>query len=90
MPRLALPHPQADCPTWLKLTALEYHFATQCIPTPGAWWAHQLPPVLLRLGVAATLLIEIPLPFLLIAPSVTLRRLGAVGEGLGARGYVIC
>ena len=25
---------QADCPTWLKLTALEYHFATQCIPTP--------------------------------------------------------
>ncbi len=28
---------QALCPTWLKLTACHYHFATQCIPTPLAW-----------------------------------------------------
>ena len=28
---------QAHCPTWLKLTACHYHFATQCIPTPLSW-----------------------------------------------------
>ena len=52
---------QARCPTWEQLTALEYHFATQPIANPLAWLAHQLPPVLLRFGVAATLMIEIPL-----------------------------
>ena len=68
---------QADCPTWQNLTALEYHFATQCLPGPFAWHAHQLHPFLLRLGVAATFVIEIPAAFLLIVPSVTVRRVGA-------------
>ena len=68
---------QADCPTWQNLTALEYHFATQCLPNPFAWYAHQLHPFLLRLGVAATFVIEIPAAFLLIVPSVTVRRVGA-------------
>ena len=68
---------QADCPTWINLTALEYHFATQCLPGPLAWYAHQLHPFLLRLSVAATLWIEIPVAFLLIAPFVKLRRIGA-------------
>ena len=68
---------QALCPTWLRLTALEYHFVTQCIPTPLAWWAHQLPPIFLRLGVAATLLIEIPATVLLLAPTASVRRFGA-------------
>jgi hypothetical protein len=57
---------QANCPTWKNLTALEYHFATQCLPGPFAWHAHQLPPILLRLGVAATFVIEIP--FFLFTP----------------------
>ena len=30
---------QAQCPTWTDLTALNYHFATQCLPTPIAWCA---------------------------------------------------
>lgn len=68
---------QSQCPTWEKLTALEYHFATQCIPTPLAWWAHQLPPTLLRLSVAATILIEIPYTFLLVLPFRFSRRVGA-------------
>ncbi len=68
---------QADCPTWINLTALEYHFATQCLPGPLAWYAHQLHPFFLRLSVAATLWIEIPVAFLLIAPFVKLRRIGA-------------
>jgi hypothetical protein len=34
---------QSKCPTWLGLTALEYHFATQPLPLPLGWYAHQLP-----------------------------------------------
>ena len=30
-------------PTWRQLTALTYHYETQCIPTAIAWYAHQLP-----------------------------------------------
>lgn len=67
----------ADCPTWMNLTALEYHFATQCLPGPLAWYAHQLHPFLLRLSVAMALLIEIPAAFLLIAPIPSWRRVGA-------------
>mmetsp|Transcript_8643 Transcript_8643/g.12947 ORF Transcript_8643/g.12947 Transcript_8643/m.12947 type:complete len:677 (+) Transcript_8643:78-2108(+) len=67
----------ADCPTWLDLTALEYHFATQCLPGPFAWYAHQLHPFILRLSVAMTLLIEIPMAFLLIFPISRWRRFGA-------------
>ena len=42
---------KADCPTWQELTALEFHFATQPLPTPLSHFAHSLPPILLRLGV---------------------------------------
>lgn len=68
---------QADCPTWHHLTALEYHFATQCLPGPLSWWVHQLNPLLLRMSVAATLVIEIPLAFLSIAPTRQMRAFGA-------------
>ena len=67
---------QANCPTWDNLTALEYHFATQCLPGPLAWHAHQLHPLLLRLSVAITLLIEILLPFLLLVPLQKCRIIG--------------
>eukprot|EP00959_Pyramimonas_sp_CCMP1952_P250471 5235224-Pyramimonas_sp.AAC.1 len=68
---------QASCPTWLHLTALKYHFATQCIPTPLAWWMHQLPEVLLKMGVAATLWLEGPLTWLLLCPLRAPRIVGA-------------
>jgi len=68
---------QAECPTWQNLTALEYHFATQCLPGPLAWYAHQLPPFLLRLGVATTFVIEIPATIFLIVPWLRIRRIGA-------------
>lgn len=68
---------QSMCPTWLHLTALEYHFATQCLPTPLAWFTHQIPFPFLRIGVASTLLIEIPFTFMLIAPNVKVRVVGA-------------
>lgn len=69
---------QANCPTWLDLTALEIHFATQCLPGPLAWHAHQLHPFLLRLSVAITLWIEIPAALLLVVPNRAIRCTGAV------------
>ena len=69
---------QARCPTWSDLTALEYHFATQPLPTPLSWYAHQLPPSLLRCSVLMTLVIEIPVTLLLVAPIRSARRVGVV------------
>uniref|UniRef100_U3ESK7 Lipase maturation factor n=1 Tax=Micrurus fulvius TaxID=8637 RepID=U3ESK7_MICFL len=60
------------CPTWWGLTALTYHYETQCIPTPSAWFAHQLPIWLQKLSVVATYVIEIAIPPLFFVP---LRRL---------------
>ncbi|XP_014900225.1 lipase maturation factor 2a [Poecilia latipinna] len=60
------------CPTWWGLTALTYHYETQCIPTPLAWFAHQLPVWWQKLSVVGTFVIEIPVPFLFFSP---LRRL---------------
>jgi len=60
-------------PAWQDLTALEYHFWTQPLPTPLAWYAAQLPPWLLTAGTAATLVIELGCVFLIFLP----RRLRA-------------
>jgi predicted DCC family thiol-disulfide oxidoreductase YuxK len=60
-------------PTWHDLTALEYHFWTQPLPTPLAWFAAQLPSWLLIGGTAATLVIELGSVFLIFLP----RRLRA-------------
>lgn len=68
---------QANCPTWLHLTACHYHFATQCIPTPLAWYFHNLPGILLKLMVALTLYFEIPASFLILGPWKWLRLFAA-------------
>uniref|UniRef100_A0A667Z6G6 Lipase maturation factor n=1 Tax=Myripristis murdjan TaxID=586833 RepID=A0A667Z6G6_9TELE len=60
------------CPTWWGLTALTYHYETQCIPTPLAWFAQQLPVWWQKLSVVGTFVIEIAVPFLFFSP---LRRL---------------
>ncbi|KAM3609466.1 uncharacterized protein V6R79_015311 [Siganus canaliculatus] len=60
------------CPTWWGLTALTYHYETQCIPTPLAWFAHQLPVWWQKLSVMGTFVIEIATPLLFFSP---LRRL---------------
>ncbi|KAI2504273.1 hypothetical protein MHU86_10200 [Fragilaria crotonensis] len=69
---------QARCPTWLNMTALEYHFSTQCLPGPLAWHAQQVHPFLLRCGVAVTLWVEIPGTILLLMPFAPMRRTGAI------------
>ncbi|MFQ5514029.1 MAG: lipase maturation factor family protein, partial [Myxococcota bacterium] len=53
---------------WHRLTALSYHFQTQCLPNPVAWLAHQLPAQFLKLSVLAMFCIEIGVPFLFFLP----------------------
>jgi uncharacterized membrane protein YphA (DoxX/SURF4 family) len=55
-------------PTWRGLTALEYHYWTQPIPTPLAWYASHLPPALQVLSCAFMFVVELALPFLVFAP----------------------
>lgn len=67
----------AGCPTWLNLTATTYHFATQCIPTPLARIAHEVPLFLHKFFVASTLFLEGPAAFVLVVPHAGLRAVGA-------------
>lgn len=67
---------QSGCPSWFNLTALNYHFATQCLPTPLAWWASKLPAMVLKLGVWLTLVIEFPATLLLLSPVEAHRKMG--------------
>lgn len=72
-------------PNWWGLTALDYHFETQPLPSVLAWYAHHLPAGVLRAGTAATLIVEIALPllaFLPRRPRLLLALCVAVFEGL--------
>lgn len=55
-------------PSWSGLTALNSYFEVQPLPTPLAWYAHQLPEWLLKTATAATLVIEILVPFMMFLP----------------------
>lgn len=54
--------------TWRDLTALRYHFETQPLPTPLAWYVHQWPSWLLDTGVVVTLAVELVVVFLIFLP----------------------
>ena len=55
-------------PTWHDLTALTYHYWTQPIPTPLAWYANRLPLAIQELSCAVVFVVELALPFLIFAP----------------------
>jgi hypothetical protein len=55
-------------PAWSGLTALNTYFEVQPLPTPLAWYFHQLPEWLLRFGTAGTLFVEILVPFMMFLP----------------------
>jgi hypothetical protein len=61
--------------TWRNLTALNYHYETQPLPTPLAWYAHQLPESLQAISCAVVFVVELIVPFLFLMP----RRLRIVG-----------
>jgi len=65
-------------PTWWSLSALSYHFQTQPLPTPIAWYADHLSPGTLMVATAATFVIELLLPFFIFCPR-RLRFVAAFG-----------
>ena len=64
-------------PTWSSLTALNFHYETQPLPTSLGWYAHHLPEWFQKFSVAGMFGIEIAVPFLIFAPR-RLRFLGAI------------
>src|SRR2546422_9495038 len=61
-------HDDPRMPTWHNLTALTYHYETQCLPPWTAWYAHQLPLWSQKLSCAVMFAIELGLPFLGFGP----------------------
>ncbi|HLI34774.1 MAG TPA: lipase maturation factor family protein, partial [Terriglobia bacterium] len=64
--------------SWRNLTALAYHYETQPLPTPVAWYAFQLPLWVQKCSTAGVFVLELGVPFLIFAP----RRLRLMGCGL--------
>ncbi|MBA2270501.1 MAG: lipase maturation factor family protein [Chthoniobacterales bacterium] len=54
--------------SWWDLTALNYHFETQPLPTVLGWWAHQAPLWLQQFSTVFVLVVETIVPFLIWAP----------------------
>jgi len=65
-----------DC--WWNLTALDYHYWSQPLPTMFGWWADQSPEWFKHFSVAFCLIVEIIVPFLIWAP----RRPRLIAAGL--------
>jgi predicted DCC family thiol-disulfide oxidoreductase YuxK len=65
-----------DC--WWNLTALDYHYWSQPLPTIFAWWADQLAEWFKHFSVAFCLVVEIIVPIFFWAP----RRLRLIACGL--------
>ncbi|HUL41931.1 MAG TPA: lipase maturation factor family protein [Burkholderiales bacterium] len=65
-------------PTWRNLTALSYHFQTQPLPTPLAWYVDHLPLGVLMAATAVTFLVELVLPLFIFCPR-RLRFVAAFG-----------
>ncbi len=55
-------------PTWANLTALNFHYQTQPIPSPVAYYVYQLPAWLHKLSVGGVFFIELVVPFFVFLP----------------------
>ena len=62
-------------PTWRGLTAMSFHYETQPLPTPLAWYAQLLPLWFHKATTAAVLSIELIVPWSLFGP----RRVRVLG-----------
>src|SRR6516165_10784464 len=65
-----------DC--WWNLTAVDYHYWSQPLPTVFAWWADKSSEWFKHFSVAFCLVVEIIVPFFIWAP----RRLRLIAVGL--------
>lgn len=64
--------------SWWNLTALDYHYWSQPLPTVFGWWADKSPEWLKHLSVAFCLVVEIVVPFFIWTP----RRMRFFAAGL--------
>ncbi|MEP7015148.1 MAG: lipase maturation factor family protein [Verrucomicrobiota bacterium] len=64
--------------SWLSLTALDYHYWSQPLPTIFAWYADKSPESIKHFSVAFCLIVEIIVPFFIWAP----RRPRLIAAGL--------
>ena len=71
-------------PSWRNLTALRFHYETQPLPTPLAWYMHLLPGWFQNLSVCGVFAVELALPFLIFGP----RRLKQVA-GIGIIAFMV-
>jgi predicted DCC family thiol-disulfide oxidoreductase YuxK len=55
-------------PAWRDFTALAYHYYTQPLPTPIAWYMYQLPLWFQKVSVGFMYFVEIVVPFFIFAP----------------------
>ena len=55
-------------PAWRNLSAMSFHYMTQPLPTPAAWYMYQLPFWFQRCSTAMVFVIELAVPFLFFAP----------------------
>jgi lipase maturation factor 1 len=55
-------------PTWHDLTALNFHYETQPLPTWTSWYIHQLPEGFQKTSVLFMFAVELVVPFLIFAP----------------------
>jgi lipase maturation factor 1 len=65
-------------PSWWNLTALDYHYWSQPLPTIFGWWADKSPEWFKHFSVAFCLVVEIIVPFFFWSP----RRLRLIAAGL--------
>ncbi len=63
---------------WRNLTALNFHYETQPLPTSIAWYVHQLPEWFQQISVIGMFAVELVIPFLIFAPR-RLRTAGCIG-----------
>jgi predicted DCC family thiol-disulfide oxidoreductase YuxK len=64
--------------SWHALTAIRYHYQTQPLPTPLAWYLHQLPAWFQSFSTVVVLAVELGVPFLIWFP----RRVRLLAAGI--------
>lgn len=54
--------------TWRALTAMDFHYWTQPLPSPASWFVHHLPPTVHAIEVVGTFAVELVVPLLIFLP----------------------
>jgi lipase maturation factor 1 len=68
--------------SWRNLTALSFHYETQPLPTPIAWYMFQLPGWFQKASTLFVFVVELAVPLLFFAPLRIRRIAGGVTIGL--------